>query len=269
MYVTVRQHRVASRRRPLGDAVNQAVSSGAAIGGTIAGQAVTSSLVSSGAIASGGLAAGAITAGIGAAVAIVAGLIMGAWARHKARAAGAKNENAAVNSALKAFDESIRAVFDAANSSDPAKHISAVDAGNFCQQIYQQWWANMAPYQSAPGTSDRSHGGADCPSIAAAEAHSQQCNKSCTAGCCVGCIDIYPTIQDAIALFSSGKGGSITVRKVYGSKYGANAREAYTLTFTPPSVTALAAADLGGSVAGIPVWLLLAGGVAAFYALGK
>src|SRR5208337_288467 len=59
-----------------------------------------------------GAAAGPIGAGIGVLVGVIAGL----WAAHDARAAGAKSENQALNSALTAFDASLRAIFQAANT---------------------------------------------------------------------------------------------------------------------------------------------------------
>jgi hypothetical protein len=228
----------------------------------------------------GGTVVPIIGAGIGALVGIIAGL----WAAHAARAKGAQTENAAVNSAVQAFDASLRAVFAAAN----AGQITGAQAAQACQQIMQSYWAGMAPYQSGPGRADASRGGSNCgtglnpggPCIGMPGG--PPCNKSCTAGCCVGCQDLYPTILQALAVFNSPTGGTITACNVSGSSYGANTRGSYNLTYTPPPAASVAgvsnalsslaaaspaalAADIQTStVAGVPLWLLLAGGVGAF-----
>jgi hypothetical protein len=212
-------------------------------------------------------AAGSWAGPIGAGVALVVGLIAGFWAAHAARVAGAKDENAAINSAVTAFDQSIKALFDAANKGQ----IQAADAVNVCEQIRQQFWQGMAPHMTGPGRADTSNFGQNCGTVDPSNAcaipiGAHACDKHCTAGCCVGCHDIMPVIVQAQQVFQAG-GGTVTVCKVYGSHYGANARESYTLTYKPPSAetitSALAAiasgAGLGGSSSLLP---LLAAGVA-------
>lgn len=247
----------------------QLLTTGAAVG--------TSAASSAGAFAALGAAAGPVVAGIGALVGIIAGL----WSAHNARAAGAKTENAALNSAVTAFDSSLRAVFQAAN----AGSVTGAQAAQACQTILQSYWTGMAPYQTGPGRADASKGGASCASPGtlnlttdncARYNGSLPCNKSCTAGCCVGCNDLAPAIMAAISVFSSPTGGSVNVCTVQGSGYGATTRSGYTLTYTPPaatsvagvadSLTGVASSLTSSSVAGIPLWLLLAGGIGIYAA---
>jgi gas vesicle protein len=181
---------------------------------------------------------GPIGAGIGA----IAGAIAGIWASHAARAKGAKTENQAVNSAVQAFDQSIKAIFDAANSSDPTVNISGAQAAEQCQQVLQAYWQSMAPFMTGPGRKDSSNFGANCgdgslnpagPCAGTPGGH--KCDSHCTAACCVGCQDLYPTILQAVQVFNSPTGGTITVCGVASSKYGASARSSYTLTYSPPT----------------------------------
>jgi hypothetical protein len=205
---------------------------------------------------------------IGAAAAAVVALIAGLWSAHNARAKGAKNENAAMNSAVIAFDGSLKAIFQAAN----AGQITAQQAIQYCQQVLQMYWQGMAPYMTGPGASDGSHGGTGCQNVVVCNQQSPpglQCSKSCTAGCCVGCDVLTPTILQAIQIFQKG-GGTLTVCKVYGSKYGGQTRESYSLTYTAPAASAVAGASASGvtsalglpsTVLGLPTWMLLLGGV--------
>lgn len=240
------------------------LSTGAAVGTT----AAVSSLAAGTAL---GSFAGPIGAGVGALVGIIAGL----WSAHNARAQGAKTENAAASSAIQAFDQSLQAIFAAANSGS----ISASDASSLCSQLYQQYWAGMAPYMVGAGRADGSGGGARCPNI--------QCNKSCTVGCCLGCSIVFPIVGayapgGAAELAFSGAGGAVTpwftppgtvnVPTVQGDSYGLAGRPGYSLTYTPPAGSTpsgaagavTSALGLSGSmIAGIPTWLLVAIGGAA------
>ncbi len=236
-----------------------------------AGGVAVSAATSAGAFAAAGAAAGPIGAGIGALIGLIAGL----WAGHNARAAGAKNENMALNSAVQAFDASLQAVFQAANSGS----VTGAQAAQACQQILQSYWTGMQPYMTGPGRADASKGGSICTKSAmtlnlttdncARFNGSLPCNKGCTAGCCVGCNDLAPAIMAAISVFSSPTGGSVNVCTVQGSGYGAQTRAGYTLTYTPPSaasVAGVANSVTSSSVAGIPLWLLLAGSISIYAA---
>lgn len=203
-----------------------------AVASQAAGKLTTSLLTSSTTAGGGGATGIAAFAGpIGVGVAVIGSVIAGLWAAHAARAKGAKNENAAVNSAVQSFDSSIRAVFDAANSNDPNKYIDAQTAVQVLQQVLAAYWAapGIATSGQQPGTSDESGHGLNCATV---RAKSTPCDKKCTAACCVGCLDLEPSILDAVAVFQQG-GGSVSVRKVYPSKYGVTERPAYTLTYKP------------------------------------
>jgi hypothetical protein len=182
---------------------------------------------------------GPIGAGIGA----IAGAIAGIWASHAARAKGAKTENAAVNSAVQAFDQSLQAIFAAANSSDPSVSISGAQAAQQVQQVFQNYWQGMAPFMTGPGRKDSSSFGANCGDTTlnpagpcAGTPHGHMCDSGCTAGCCVGCQDLYPTMLQAVQVFNSPTGGTVQACAVASSKYGASARGDYSLTYTPPTI---------------------------------
>jgi len=211
----------------------------------------------------------------GAAAGAIVGIIAGLWSAHNARAKGAKTENQFLNSAVTAFDGSLQAVFQQANAGQitPGEAISAL------QSILPAFWASVAQVQGLPGTADASNHGANCGSYISGQTTpctptgAPACNKSCTASCCVGCHDFFPTIQDAIAVFSRPNGGSINACQVYGDGYGLNTRAQYSLTYTPPAAgtvgsateSVLSAVTGGATVAGIPTWLLVLGGAAALY----
>ena len=284
----------------LGSAAVQAVSMAAGIGTKVA----TPSIISATGVS--GLAAGALTAGIGAGVAVLVGVLAGLWAKHEARIAGAKQENQAINSAVQTFDAGLKAIFAAANSTNLGQYITAAQASQYTQQLLQQFFAQMAPFTHAPGAADASGGGTNCgssslnpsgPCMGTPGGH--QCNAQCTATCCVGCQDLYPTVLQALQVFASPTGGTITACTVYGSKYGATQRGSYTLTYKPPVLPTPAAA-VGGAVSsllatsptavasgasslassavsavetstvvGIPLWMLLVGGGVAYLVLRR
>jgi hypothetical protein len=244
------------------------VSAGAQVGTPFAASAAVSATGAT------GMAAGALTAGIGAGIAILVGIIGGLWSAHEARVKGATQENQAINSAVQAFDAGIKAIFAAANSSDPSQNITGTQAAQQCQLLLQQFFAEMAPYTRAPGAADASNGGANCgngqlnpggPCTGTPGGH--MCDKSCTATCCVGCQDLYPTVLQAQQVFANPQGGTIQVCTVYGSKYGANLRSGYSLTYTPPkiaSVSGTVSSLLGGGGSSSSLLLLGAAAIAAW-----
>jgi hypothetical protein len=226
----------------------------------VAAMATTAAIASAGA----GTAWGAAAGPIGAAVGLVVGIIAGLWAAHEARAKGARDENAAVNSAVTAFDGAIRAIFDAANSSDPSKNIPASTAAQLCQQQLQTFWQSMQPHMQGPGRADSSGFGAHCGDgtlnaggACTGTPGGHRCDKSCTAACCVGCQDLYPTILQCAQVFGNPAGGTVQVCKVFGSKYGAVTRAGYSLTYKPPALPTSADGILssltGGSGLSLPL----------------
>lgn len=215
-----------------------------AASGAIAAKGVSTlitSAASSGAISSSvGALAGPIGAGVGILISVIAGL----WSAHNARVAGAKQENQAINSAIQTWDAGMQAIFAAANSSDPTQNVSGAQAATQAQQLFSQFWAEMNQYMHAPGTADTSMGGTNCGSTTlnpagacAGTPQGHQCDKSCTATCCVGCQDLYPSMLEAIQVLNSPTGGTVQVCAVASSSYGANARAGYTLTYSPPNIS--------------------------------
>lgn len=218
------------------------------LGAVSAGQAISMSSPIAGAATTAlvsGTSIGSFAGPIGAAVGAIVGLIGSLFAAHSARAAGAKTENDAVNAYLPAFDSGLQAIFQQAN----AGTLTATDAISAVQALISQWWANMAPYQTGAGRADASHGG-NCGNgtlmqgdpCSGTPGSPAPCGKSCTAGCCVGCADLYPTILQAIQVFQNPKGGTVKVCNVAGSSYGATGRAGYSLTYTPPAPTSVAGA---------------------------
>ncbi len=222
---------------------------GAAITGlTTAQQATnTAETAASGALRSVPVAGGALSA--------LTGFFLSG---HIAREKGATDENEALNALIPAMDTDLANTFAAANDGEitPAEAIQAVTI------IWNNYWTGIAPLQTAAGAAGAGirtplstletgnangvNGGSFgimCNSQA--PPGGVPCNKSCTDGCCVGNDVVTPTIQQAIKAFQSPTGGTITACKVYGTaKYGSNTRNAYQLTFRPPSSIPLSVAHL-------------------------
>ena len=212
------------------------LSTGAAVGTTIG----VSSVAAGTAI---GSFAGPIGAGVGALVGIIAGL----FSASAARAKGATEENDAVNQYLPAWDQALQEIFAQAN----AGAITGPQAASLVPSLMQAWWAAAAQFHGLPGVADNSNGGASCGSYTSGVttpcSPGHPCTKSCTAFCCVGCNDLWPSSLDAIRLLSSGKAGSINTCTVYGSGYGATQRNGYSLTYTPPPPPPAATSTPAGS----------------------
>ena len=232
---------------------------------------------------------GAWAGPVGAAAGALVGIIAGLFAASAARAKGAKTENAAINEYLPSWDSGMQQIFAAANAgtATTAECVSAV------AQLMSQWWQAAAQFHGLPGVADASNGGSNCGTYTSGvttpctPSGGPGCNKSCTAFCCVGCHDLMPSAQDAISVLQKPGGGSVNVCTVYGSSYGAMQRNQYTLTYTPPppppaAVATGSAAPTSTGVAtsapavassatttilGLPWYLVVGGGVAAFLAL--
>jgi hypothetical protein len=193
---------------------------GAQIGTTVAQQAVKSS---GGALGmSAATAVPVIGAAIGAAVAIGAALL----AAHKARLQGATNENQAVDQYVPVFDSFVKQVTDAYN----AKQIPASQCAQLCQQFDQAIYQAFRGFVGHPGTA-----WSDTNGMAG------KCDKTCTVGCCVYFGDLGPVLNNIsyVLGFPTSKWGkgdprisgrTVTVPKVYPSKYSAYTRPLYTIT---------------------------------------
>jgi hypothetical protein len=225
---------------------------------------------------------GAWAGPVGAAAGAIVGIISALFAASAARAKGAKEENQAINEYLPAWDQALQTIFQQAN----AGTITAAEAISALQTLMPQWWAAAAQFRGLPGVADASNGGGDCgtytpqTSTPCTPTGGPGCDKSCTAFCCIGCHDLAPTVDYAAYLFSipsaqiwAAGGVQLNVCTVYASKYGATQRNSYTLTWNPPKTAATVAGvanavsgatgiSSAASVAGIPVWALVLGGVA-------
>jgi len=227
-------------------------------------------------------AIGAWAGPVGAAAGAIVGVIAGLFAASAARAKGAKEENQAINEYLPAWDQALQTIFQEAN----AGTITAAEAISALQTLMPQWWQAAAQFKGLPGVADASDGGAKCgsynpqTSTPCTPSGGPGCTKSCTAFCCIGCYDLWPTVQYAQYLFSipaaqiwAAGGVGLNVCTVYSSKYGASQRSSYTLTWNPPktaatvagvanAVSGAAGVSSASTVAGIPIWALVLGGVA-------
>lgn len=173
---------------------------------------------------------------------------------HIAREKAAVSENQAVNSLIPAFDTDLKSVFAAMNAGEltPAEGVEAVTV------IWNNYWAGIKPVQQGSNKTITPLSTLETGNVAGVNGgsfgimcNSQAppggipCDKTCTAGCCVGNDVLTPSIQQAIACFNSPTGGTINVCKVYGnSTYGTTTRNAYQLTYTPPKATPLSVAHL-------------------------
>lgn len=201
--------------------IDGALFSGAGqIGTTVASQTVKSS---GGALGmSAATAVPVIGAAIGVAVAIGGALL----AAHKARLAGATNENQAVDQYVPVFDSFVKQVTAAYN----AKQIPAAQCASLCQQFDQAIYQAFKGFVGKPGTA-----WSDTNGMAG------KCDKTCTVGCCVYFGDLGPVLNNISAVLGYqtskwGKGDprisgrTVTVPKVYPSKYSSYSRESYSIT---------------------------------------
>jgi hypothetical protein len=204
------------------------------IGSVGAGGAGLASLA---AMPAGITALGAATVGIG----VVVGVGLALWMAHLARVKGAKDENAVLNELVPNFSKCLIAEFDALNSGK----VTAAAAIQDLETIRGTYWAAIAPYQKGPGQhthpcsplmqDDPLKSGEYAPGCIPWKSASMQttpCDKTCTAGCCVGCDYVEPAICSAKYLIQSG-GGAIKVHAVGGSKYGYTGQAGFTLVYTP------------------------------------
>jgi hypothetical protein len=170
------------------------------------------------------LALGAATAGIGAAVGIFAAL----WAAHEKRVKEAKDENSSVNLGVQQVDQVVKTVFGALN----AGQMSVSQAMQGIQVAWQQYWQLVAPHIQ-PGRNGCQAGAAipigtkayfKCPG-------NSTFDKSWGGGCCVGST-IRASLDNCLKAIQQ-PGFVATMYRVYGSKYGANDRAMYQVSYTP------------------------------------
>lgn len=211
-----------------------AVPPGTSTPGGTPGPNTTAAIVSTGTGAGLGLAAmaaapagitalGAATLGIGAVIGI--GLTL--WMGHLARAKGARDENAALNILVPGFQQSVQAEFQALNAGQASPTTALQDL----ETIRTSFWTAIAKYQTGPG--QHTH---PCTPIASGGCDRGDgygitpCDKSCTAGCCIGCDAVEPIICNAKSIIMAG-GGSFKTPVIGGSKYGYTGSASYVLSY--------------------------------------
>jgi hypothetical protein len=193
---------------------------------------------------------------IGAAVAVLASIVGGLLAAHAQRAADAKNENQAADSASQTFDQVIQAIVSAYNGGTA----SVAQCQSSLQQMQSTMLQTLQSKVGPPGTAWTKNPPGQCAGTA--------CNSGCTVGCCLYYNDLVPGIcsmtqalnamgtslsqaQSLAASFPlpasvSGSNGvctsfTMTIPEIYPSKYSDYSRPSYQVTLTMPAVSSAVA----------------------------
>lgn len=168
-------------------------------------------------------------------------LIMGLLATHDKRVQAAKQENAAVAQAIAALDSDLKTIFDALNSGDISEQVAVAALTD----VHLWYWAFIQPLQQGAtkgpqNTFPATKMSATQPFVACyGYAYNATCECSgtaCTAGCCIGCGAIDPSLSAAIHVVNL-HGGTFQVCVIVENKYGLAQRAAYNITYTKPKVT--------------------------------
>lgn len=171
----------------LGAAVAGGGTGGAVVTSAAGGAASGVSLAAAGAATSTAAITGAVTFGIGVVLAVGIAL----WAKHKARIAGAKTENARLNMIVDSFIQTIQQIFVQLNAGqiNPQTAIQAIaEIQVECEQAIGQ-------SQSGPG--QKAH---PCNPITGQWWNNIKGSTSCTAGCFIECNWLLPACQNAAQL---------------------------------------------------------------------
>jgi hypothetical protein len=163
---------------------------------------------------------------VGVAIAVAAAVAAALLAAHQARLHGATDENKAVDQYVPVFDSFVSQLVQAYNSGQITAAIAAQTAQQFDRYIYNAFRALVGK----PGTA-----WSDSVGMAG------QCNASCTVGCCIYYGDLGPVLNNIsyVLGFPTGKWGqgdprisgrTVTVPKVYPSKYSSYTRQLYSVT---------------------------------------
>jgi len=229
--------------------------------------------------------AGAISAAavpvIGLAVAGITAIVGSLLAAHEQRAADAKNENQAADSASQTFDQVIQAVVQAYNSGQASISTCLSQLQNLQSVMYSTLRSKVGPTGTA-WTSNPPSPGAGIP-----------CNKSCTVGCCLYYNDLLPGIimlQQAFGalgtplmqaqagaagmpLPASASGNpvtsfTVTIPAIDKSSYSDYSRAAYQVTITTPASSVVSSSSLLPSSSNLSSSGILGGGMSSLLLLG-
>lgn len=156
----------------------------------------------------------------GAVISVAAAIVGPILAKHKARVAGATSENSHNAEMTSIFDEAIPKVVAYYNQThDKAGTVAEL------KQLQNYLYNTMKSHTGAAGTAWSDSVG-----------QAGQCNRSCTAGCCIywgdfagGGAPAYTGINGLIDAVNGGGRRSVTMPKVYPGKYSAFSRPLYTV----------------------------------------
>lgn len=185
--------------------------------------AVGASAASSGVAVAGLFSAAKAIPIAGAVIGVAAAIVGPLLAAHKARIAGATNENSHNAEMTSLFDQAVPAIVKYWNQThDKAGTLSEI------QQLQQYMYTTMKSHTGAKGTAwDDVTGQAG------------KCNKACTAGCCIywgdfagGGAPAYTGLNGLIDAVKNGGRRSVTMPKVYPGKYSSFTRPLYTVTLS-------------------------------------
>lgn len=170
-----------------------------------------------------------------------ASLIMGLLAAHDKRVQAAKEENAAVGQAVSALDSDLKTIFTALNNGDITEAVAIATLTD----VHLWYWSFIGPLQQGSTKGPRQpFPQANLTTVAGViigcygdGAYSSSCvcdGKACTAGCCVGCGAIDPTLSAAVKVVQN-HGGTFQRCVVIANKYGLSGSAAYNLTYKKPA----------------------------------
>ena len=166
------------------------------------------------------------TLAIAAGAAIITGIVTSLLQAHAARLRGATNENQAADHYVPVVDSFISSIVNAYNS----RQATAAQCASGLQQFDQQLYQSMRGLVGAPGTAWNDTNGM-----------AGKCDKTCTVSCCLYFSDLGPALNNIsyVLGFPTGKWGSgdprisgrtVTVPKVFPSKYSNYTRALYSVT---------------------------------------
>ena len=161
--------------------------------------------------------------------AIIGGLISAFAAASAKRASQARDENSAVAAAVPGWDQAMSQIAQAYN----AGQISATDAGNAIDAIWQNYWNETGP-RIQPNRDG-------CQSGKVVQAPTQTFCGGTTYGaaCCVGYDDLKNSNVNAKNAIkqteNTGAAANAYILPVFASKYGGINRSGYTLTYKKPT----------------------------------
>jgi hypothetical protein len=151
------------------------------------------------------------------------------------RAKQASTESAALQQIVQGFDQAVAQIMQAVNTGQ----VSPAGAAQEISSVWNWYWQAITP-RIQPNRNGCSSG-SNCPGDARSYQSSNgapagYCTGTIGASCCLGCGPIRLSIDNIVDALNKG-GGTATIAKVWGDRYGLQTREAYTVTFNPPSLS--------------------------------